>query len=218
VLVSALLAEWQVPSAQVAGLQTRVAQLEATLAGVTRGTVDGHDTIRFDGVNVQIVNGTDGTDGAPNGLGNLIIGYNAQRSTPFDPADRTGSHYLVVGDRHEWTAFGGVVAGFQNTASGNWATVTGGAFNTASGENSSVSGGGIGTASGSRSSISGGSSNTASASNAAVSGGANNTAGANLSSISGGIFNATTFQALRSSILGGSSNTISDANTCHPAC
>lgn len=41
-------------------------------------------------------------------LGNVIIGYNAQRTTA---ATRTGSHYLVVGDQHEWTGYGGIFNG-----------------------------------------------------------------------------------------------------------
>ena len=216
VLISALLSELHVPGD--AGLAARIAALEARLAGVSRQSVEGQDTIRFEGVNVQVVNGTGTTDGAPNGLGNLLIGYSAQRQTPFEAADRSGSHYLVVGDRHEWTAFGGTVVGFQNTASGDWGAVSGGAFNTARGPNSSVSGGGINTASGSRASVSGGSSNTAAGSNAAVTGGANNTAGDALSSVSGGIFNETAFGALRASILGGSNNTLDSPNACHPSC
>src|SRR5512139_2533371 len=57
-------------------LEMRIAQLEALLANVTRGTVQGQDTIRFSDVNVQIVNGSGVTDGPVNGRGNLIVGYN----------------------------------------------------------------------------------------------------------------------------------------------
>lgn len=45
-------------------LQTRVAELEGLLAGVTRGDVDGHDTLQFEGMNVQVVNGS--TASGPN--------------------------------------------------------------------------------------------------------------------------------------------------------
>ena len=36
---------------------------------------------------------------------------------------RTGSHNLVVGDDHEWTSYGGLVAGYTTTTSGSedWA-------------------------------------------------------------------------------------------------
>ena len=44
------------------------------------------------GVNVHVRDGSGGTDGAVNGLGNLIVGYNE------DSGDtRSGSHNLVVG-------------------------------------------------------------------------------------------------------------------------
>lgn len=149
--------------ARIAELETEVAELQALLAGVSRETADGNDTLRFSEMNVQVVNGTGTTSGTPNGLGNLIVGYSAQ---PRSQADRTGSHYLVVGDRHEWTAFGGILAGLSNTASDAWAAVSGGQSNTASGIRASVSGGLGNTASGFRSSILGGDSNTVSDANA----------------------------------------------------
>ena len=52
------------------------------------------ETVRFTGVNVQIVNGLDDTE-TINGAGNLIVGYNE----PPNDADRTGSHNLVGGNR-----------------------------------------------------------------------------------------------------------------------
>jgi hypothetical protein len=65
-------------------------------------------TIRFDGVNVQIVGGA----GAPTGLGNLIIGYNpASGST----VPRTGSHNLVLGSNNSYTGESGIVAGSGNS-------------------------------------------------------------------------------------------------------
>ena len=54
---------------------------------------------------------------------------------------RTGSNNLVVGDEHEFTSYGGLVAGLANTITGTNASVPGGAFNTASGHASSISGG-----------------------------------------------------------------------------
>lgn len=145
--------------ARIAALKDDVSELQDLLAGVTRVTVDGNDTLRFEEMNVQVVNGTGSTGGTPNALGNLIVGYNLQ---PSPAATRTGSHYLVLGDQHEWTAFGGILAGLLNTASGNSASVLGGAGNTASGFAASVLGGVENTASGFRSSILGGASNTVS--------------------------------------------------------
>jgi hypothetical protein len=183
---------------EVAAQQSTISDLEALLDGVTRETVDGNDTLRFSEMNVQVVNGTGTTDGPPNGLGNLIVGYNAQRPTA---ATRTGSHYLVVGDRHAWTRFGGILAGFGHTAIGDWASVSGGYGNTASASSSSVSGGYGNTASASSSSVSGGGWNTASDMSASVSGGVNNTAG-----------------GMYSSVLGGDRKSLSASFSCWPLC
>lgn len=188
-------------AARIADLEATVAAQQELLAGISRVTVDGHDTLRLTGMNLQLVNGTGATDEDPNGLGNLIIGYSAQRSDPFPPATRIGSHYLVVGDRHEWTAVGGIVAGFFNTASADWASVSGGAGNTASGDRTSVSGGLGNTASSGWASVSGGQGNTASGVAASVSGGIDNTA-------SGGL----------ASILGGNTQTVGAQFGCHPTC
>lgn len=184
--------------AQIAELKQTVAAQQALLNGVSRETVDGNKTLRFSGMNVQVVNGTGTTDGEPNKLGNLIVGYNGQ---PFTPVSRTGSHYLVIGDRHQWTRYGGILAGFQNTASGAWASVSGGIFNTAGGNTASVSGG-FG--------------NTASGNTASVSGGYENTASGSWSSVSGGVVN--TASGARSSILGGSGKAVTASSACHPTC
>ncbi len=175
-------------NSRIGALESQVDGLQTTLDGVTRTSVDGRDTLRFEAMNLQLVNGTGTTDGTPNGEGNLIIGYNTPR--PFgetDPAvHRAGSHYLIVGDRHHWTRFGGIVAGLKNTASGDWASVTGGDSNTASGIAASVTGGANNTASGAVASVSGGVINTASGSGASVTGGSANLASGFAASVSGG--------------------------------
>ena len=61
-------------------------------------------------------------------LGNLIVGYNTDVGWP-----RTGSHNLIVGDRHGYTSYGGFVAGELNSIAAAWATVTGGQWNLANG-------------------------------------------------------------------------------------
>jgi hypothetical protein len=46
------------------------------LEGLSLELVGGQPTLRFTGVNVQVVSGSGTTSGTVNGLGNLIIGYN----------------------------------------------------------------------------------------------------------------------------------------------
>ena len=108
----------------------------------------------------------------PNGLGNLIVGYNEPRAgggenDPHGLAQRGG------GAGHNFSRFGGLVVGQLNTISGDFASVSGGESNTASGDFAAVSGGND--ASGDAA-VSGGSGNTASGTAPSVSGGALNTA------------------------------------------
>jgi hypothetical protein len=199
---------------QVTALQTENATQQATIDSLTTevGTVKadvtaldaqvpeclttGQDgSAHFTGCNVQIRNGLGRTD-TTNGTGNLIVGYNESIGDT-----RTGSHNLVVGQYHTYSSYGGLVAGFDNTisnpfasvsgggnntASGFYASVSGGVFNTASGSFASVSGGHGNIASGPSASVSGGGSNTASGSSASVSGGGSNTASGGVASVSGG--------------------------------
>ncbi len=130
-------------------------------------------TIRFCGVNLQIVNGL-GSTGTANGLGNLIVGYNESRAVADQ---RTGSHNLVLGQGAWYSSFGGLVAGENNTISGPFATISGGRSSTASGPFSSVSGGDSNEASGDSSSVSGGLKNQATGCRSSVHGGEQNRAG-----------------------------------------
>jgi hypothetical protein len=184
----------------VQGLQARVAELERKLAAVSYD--DAAKLFRFNGVNVQVVDGTGDTEDTPNGLGNLIVGYNESNGDT-----RTGSHNLVVGQFHTYSSFGGLIAGYNNSVTGTTATVSGGRQNTASGSYASVSGGQLNTASGSLASVSGGEENTASGSFASVSGGEENTSGAGGAWVSGGLRNTAT--GLRASVSGGKENTAS---------
>jgi len=77
--------------------------------------------------------------GCPNGLGNLIVGYNEPRV--LDEDIRTGSHNVVIGQEHNFSHFGGIVVGLRNAIRGNFAAVSGGNENTASGFSAVVSGG-----------------------------------------------------------------------------
>jgi len=141
-------------------------------------------TALFTGVNVQVVNGLNAT-ATTNNVGNLIVGYNE----PFGTPARNGSHNIVVGTEHEYTNYGGLVAGRRNTISGYYASVSGGNTNIASGQRASVSGGQSNIASGDYSSVSGGYANTASGYYASVSGGQSNIAFANTSAVLGGANN-----------------------------
>ena len=196
-------------------LNTRLAALENTFSGVTRTA---EKVIQFSGVNVQIINGEGSTAGTINGLGNLIVGYNEEHP---DSSDKTGSHNIIVGSNHNYSSYGGLVAGFQNTiegrysfvsgfannASGAGSSVSGGLLNTASGYYSSVSGGYKNEASGSNSSVTGGRNNNASAIYSSVNGGGNNAASGSCSSVSAGHNNEASVQF--SSVIGGQNNTAS---------
>lgn len=240
------------PSAEVEAIAARLAALESALPGqdlehlkvllkhmsvvqLDTGAPEGEDdptapstatTIRLTGVNLQIVNGLNATNGNPsdrssttsfavNGVGNLIVGYNESR----DLTQRTGSHNLIVGTNNQFTAFGGIVAGYQNTMAGPWSAVTGGRnnvsasayssvsggrTNVAAGESSAVNGGVSNRAIGAESSVCGGAANRAYGVVASVSGGRNNEARGTYSSVSGGRANMA--NGLHASISGGQSN------------
>ncbi len=175
------------------------ASLQALLAGVSRDET----TLLFTGMNLQVVNGEGNTE-TSNSLGNVIIGYNEDTGIL---ASRTGSHYLVVGTNHSWTSYGGAVIGADNTATGIYASVTGGQINTATGPYASVTGGRNNTANGPRSSVTGGIDNTADEWYASVSGGNNNTADEWYASVSGGDNN--TANGRFASVSGGTGNTAS---------
>jgi hypothetical protein len=173
--------------------------------------VGGKPTIQVSGVNVQVVNGA-GKTATVNGEGNLVIGYDENLPgrcsngggegpglsdkeecekgggtwTPEPPHAQTGSHDLILGQEQTFTSYGGILAGFDNTLSGPFASVSGGSRNTASANDASVSGGFGNTASSNDASVSGGLENTASGNDASVSGGYANTANTEGASVSGG--------------------------------
>lgn len=164
-------------------------------------------TVRFEGVNVQIVNGLGATNSLPadpyetdpvitmtNGLGNLIVGYQEVREVPnpgdpsapaiceggtYDPNIdiRTGSHNVVVGHQHNYESFGGVVFGRRNWTGGAYAVVTGGINNRAGGLWSAVSAGQRNSAEGRASSIAGGFANATCSIQGAILGGTSNRTG-----------------------------------------
>ncbi len=178
-------------------LLARIQQLEALLAGVSRQG----NTILYEGVNLQVVNGLGATNGNPdnpdetelentsvNGLGNLIVGYNEDSLEP-DHSDKTGSHNVVIGHGHIYTSFGGIVTGLNNTIKGQYSSIGGGTQNIAEGISSHISGGSKNSAVGLYSSVLGGDRNRAGGDRTTVSGGWSNAAGGSNSSVSGGEFN-----------------------------
>lgn len=226
---------------------TRIADLEVELAEYRKfhehvevipdPNILNEYTVRFTGVNVQIVNGLESTR-TINGLGNLIVGYNEARpeTEPFfmtsidvpEVCDdgryaneqdcvanggawewnhKNGSHNIVGGTRNSYSSHGGFVVGQSNAINRPGATVSGGWINVASGWHSTVSAGRGNQASGSEASVTGGLSNTAGGMGDSVSGGLDNTAVGVASSVSGGRDN--TADGVHSSVSGGRNNTAS---------
>ena len=117
---------------ELAAQEVRIKALETLLSGASRVG----NTLVLSGLNLQVVNGT-GTTDSENSLGNVIIGYNSSAVRP----PRSGSHNLVIGDEHSYTRHSGLVSGFGNTLSAEFAFVGGGSENTASGKQAFVGGG-----------------------------------------------------------------------------
>jgi len=153
---------------------------------------------RFEGGNVFITNGKDGIDEL-NGKGNLIVG--AKRAYV---KDNPGSHNVIIGKGNKYSAYGGIVAGYANEISAEYASVTGGSGNVASGLYSSISAGTNCNATGYASSISGGANNEANSDWSSISGGYDNKANGDFTSVTGGNFNEAT--GFSSSIGGGKHN------------
>ena len=133
---------------RVAALEAQVAALQTLLGNVYR-LIDpntGVDTLRFEGMNLQVVNGTGETE-STNETGNLIIGYNETRyegeaevpcpsdvETEDECNRRTGSHNLIIGSNNNYSSYGGMVVGYGNEIAASFASVSGGLGNVASGE------------------------------------------------------------------------------------
>jgi hypothetical protein len=179
---------------EIAALKQRLAQAEGKLVYVS---VQGNDMF-ITGANLHIRNGLGSTNGNPadpravnlaqttvNGLGNLIIGYNAPGGISNE-SSRDGSHNLVVGDFNYYSSFGAIVAGRDNAALAPYASTLGGRTNRAEAEFSSVVGGAFNITDGSTAAILGGNANEASDIDATVCGGNGNQATARFSSVGGG--------------------------------
>lgn len=216
-------------------LRAQVSNLIAINQHVSMVSLHGRPTVRFSGVNVQVVNGVGETHSA-NGVGNLIIGYDRLRSdtgeeifeeecssgwTVQDDFNRTreaceavggvwaldhkrGSHFLVIGDAHNYSQWSGIISGSSSSTSGPFASVTGGTYNRVTGFGASVSGGVFGLATGAQSSVSGGYENWAAGYASSVSGGLSGVARGSDSSVSGGFANEAS--GIVSSVSGGTAN------------
>jgi len=189
---------------------TRVAALEVKTQFMSVGSSSGVSFTRFTNCNLQILSGSGSTDGVINGKGNLIIGYNTGRGDPANPDIRTGSHNLVLGNGQNYSSFGGFVAGYANTISGRYSSVSGGIANRATGDFAAVTGGQENQAIAYATSVSGGAENQATSFFASVSGGLRNKATGSRASVSGGAYNTASGQD--SSASGGLFNTASGPN------
>jgi len=172
--------------------QIRLGTLEDALDAVEAQSVEGlADVLRvegdaaiFEAVNVYVRSGEGATDGALNGLGNLVVGYDES-----DGDDKSGSHNLVVGAGHSYSSYGALIGGEDQVASAEAVSVTGGVGNTASFAYASVAGGYGNEASGRGAAVAGGSFNDAVSLYSAVSGGGASTASGDYASVSGGVRN-----------------------------
>jgi len=222
--------EWQ---ALALSLQQKILDLEARIADLESNTVvalDGYLSLEASdpsrpivllaGANLQVVDGGGAGSTEPNGLGNVIIGYDQ----PFVPREgdvevcslgdfrtqeeceaagrvwamqhKSGSHNLVIGDGHRYSWMYGVVAGSNDTINN---------------DSSSAIGARYGIAEGRRAVIMGGSSHVAGGNNAAVLGGWGNQATGIASMISGGVHNSATVQG--ATVTGGNWNVAEGSNS-----
>lgn len=174
---------------RVADLADRADAQDELTAGLSRIEVDGHDTLRLTGANLQLVDGSGdtvcgGAGDACTGLGNLIVGYNESAGDT-----RTGAHSVIVGERHSYSSSGHLLAGTDNTATGVGASVLGGSMNLASGDGAVVVGGSMNHAEADESVIVTGFSNWTTGQRAGIVGGQSNIASGTTSVAVGGLAN-----------------------------
>lgn len=220
-------------------LETLVAALQAELASNTVLQLDGYlvldtsdpsrPTARLAGANLQVVNGAGAESAEPNGLGNIIVGYDQ----PFVPRDgdtevcswgdyrtqadceaagqvwamqhKSGSHNLVVGPGHRYSWTDGLISGRNNTINNENTVVLGAVYSMAQGHRAVVVGGSSHRATGNNSAVLGGWDNEASGPAAKVSGGVHNAATAQGATVNGG--NWSVASGSNSTVSGGSYNT-----------
>lgn len=209
----ALVQRIQLLELQVAAL-TEQTQFFSVVNGDLEGMAGPH--LIVEGANLHVRSGSGGTadGGSPTGLGNLVVGYNELGG--LSPADRTGAHNLVLGERNAYTAVAGIVAGSDNRIDAPFATVSGGRFNFASGEYAAILGGGgdglnlANSATGEYAAIVGGFRQEASGAQSAILGGSQNVASGFLSAVLGGTANVA--DGAGASVAGGAGNMSNGSN------
>ena len=226
---------------RIKSLEAEVQALKEELAENSVLALDGYvrlitkdparPTVRVAGANLQIVNGAGSRSVDPNGLGNLIVGYDRG----FDPREsdkricslggyanrddclaaggvwamqhKSGSHNIVVGPGHRYSQAFGIVSGANNSINNEAASVVGARYSLASGRHAVVLGGSSHRATGNTAAVLGGWDNEASGPAAKVSGGVHNSATAQGAAVSGG--NWSLASGMNASVSGGSYNTAS---------
>lgn len=205
-----LMTESNAQAERIDSLEDAVSVIDTTgisnLLGVVSVNADGDLVVR--GANLYVQSGSGTTNGAVNGKGNLIVGYDESNGLN----SKTGSHNLILGRDHTYTSYAGIVAGYNSNANAAYASVLGGTWNVADGEYAVVAGGRSNVARGESSSVSGGWDNNATGSNASILGGYQNTAsGGTSGSICGGWANEVT--GSNAAILGGHENVASGGSS-----
>jgi hypothetical protein len=151
-------------------------------------TVSPTGDIVFEDTNLVVRNSSGSTDGTTDGKGNLIIGYN---EIDVDSV-RTGSHNLILGMANSYSAFSGIIAGFNNVQLGEYASILGGTENLVSGNRAVVIAGQNNIASAINSVVIAGTTNEAEAQSAVVISGISNVASGIFSTVVAGNANDTT--------------------------
>jgi hypothetical protein len=154
-------------AAQRAAFDATLASVSALAPYVTVDTGIINDLagphVIFSGVNLHVRSGhPSGNSYTENGRGNLVVGYNEPSDSNF-PAERGGSHNLVVGPNHRYNFGVGLIVGGSSRLGNDGASVSGGFMNTASGWFATAGAGLRNEASGDFASVSGGADNVASA-------------------------------------------------------
>lgn len=191
--LNALVARVDALESDNATLQAQLASVQSELGAASNAidalqtktaaiTASGTDLF-VDGVNLHVRSGSGATEGAINGRGNLIIGYNEPGGSA---PSRTGSHNLVLGRLNGYASYGGIVGGVSNRISASFASVLSGDSNVASATGAVVVGGLNNTASSNRAVVVGGWRNTAAGLDSAVLGGDSNMTQASDSTVAGG--------------------------------
>ena len=183
---------------RVRQLEARLAELEDRINQLSQSDVvrlgnhlsmvdeDNCTTARFTGLNIQIVNG-EGRTNTSNCKGNLIIGYNEVNNETG--VNRGGSHNLVLGIRHNYSSYAGILNGVANTitADGEYCSIMNGRECFATTSHVSICNGTDHKGNASLSTIVGGFDNGGTGTHSVVVGGVNNRADGSNSVILGGL-------------------------------